>query len=740
MTYSTAISTMRRAALCALLGLCLTVGLLARAGAVSASVTFPVTHTADDLLPGSLRSEITLAEASPSSVVVFQIPTSDPGVSSATNTATITLALGPVVVSTSGSVSIAGGNSPSGAVVVDGAGQSRVFTVTAGTVAISGLTIQNGRATGGPAFPEPEGGGGILNTANLTLTNCAVTANGTSGSGGGISNSGTLTLTGSVINANQAGSGGGAIYSTNGSVSLTRCTLNGNSAPSGNGGGISSNSDTQLTVVSCTITGNQSGGGPSRNGGGGGIYAYFDTMTQITNTTVSGNTSVGGRIGGGGIALGYGPASMTNCFVEDNTILRNPSAATFTSGGGIEVTSNSGVATTASLTLTNCVIAGNQSDNYGGGIANEDSTTTAINCTFTGNTTPGATGGGITAFGGSITLINDILYNDVGQSEIGRLAGAFGTNGQLATINATYSDIEQATGVYPGTGNINADPQFVRNADPTVTPPDPGDEHLRFTSPAVHTGTNGPGVPITDIEGTPRPVPPARPSIGAYEVPGSTGFSAQGGFTVTGTQNVSTGTQVVAKFLPGATAAAGFTATIDFGDGSALTAGTISADPTASGVSQVTGSHTYASYGSFTVTTVITGPGGTPAATVTSTATIQPAQVAADVTSQVSIFEGGLVFSRATKRYSQTVTITNNSAVTIVGPISLALDNLSPGVTVFSPSGTTQYAPPAGSPYQNAASTGLAPGATVSLVLQLTYAGSARIGYTPRVLAGPGAR
>jgi len=194
-----------------------------------------------------------------------------------------------------------------------------------------------------------------------------------------------------------------------------------------------------------------------------------------------------------------------------------------------------------------------------------------------------------------------------------------------------------------------------------------------------------------------------------------------------------------ARASAGAANVSGFTATIDFGDGSALTAGTISADPTANGVYQVTGSHTYASYGSFTVTTVITGPGGTPTATVTSTATIQPAQIAADVTSQVSVSGGGFVFNRATRRYVQTVTIRNNGNV-IAGPVSLVLDGLTPGAALFNPSGTTQYAPPGGSPYQNAAGTSLGHGDTLTLVLQLTYAGSARLNYSPRVLAGPGAR
>ena len=58
---------------------------------------------------------------------------------------------------------------------------------------------------------------------------------------------------------------------------------------------------------------------------------------------------------------------------------------------------------------------------------------------------------------------------------------------------------------------------------------------------------------------------------------------------------------VVAKFLPGTTAATGFTATVDLGDGSVIP-GMISPDPTTAGVYQVTVSHTYTGYGTFTLT------------------------------------------------------------------------------------------------------------------------------------------
>ncbi len=170
------------------------------------------------------------------------------------------------------------------------------------------------------------------------------------------------------------------------------------------------------------------------------------------------------------------------------------------------------------------------------------------------------------------------------------------------------------------------------------------------------------------------------------------------------------------------------------------TAGVISPDPNAASVLRVTGSHTYSGYGPFPITVVISGPSNAPTATVTSTANIQPAQVATDVTSQVTVFRGGFYYNRFTKRYSQTVTVKNTSSTAITGPLSLALDNLTAGAAAINAAGTTQYAPPAGSPYFTVQAGSLSPGATTSLFLQLTNTSGSQINYMPRILAGPGAR
>jgi YVTN family beta-propeller protein len=112
---------------------------------------------------------------------------------------------------------------------------------------------------------------------------------------------------------------------------------------------------------------------------------------------------------------------------------------------------------------------------------------------------------------------------------------------------------------------------------------------------------------------------------------------------------------------------------------------------------------------------------------------------AADVSAIVTVTRSGYVLNPVTRRYTQTVTVTNNSANTITGPLSLVLDNLT-DAALFNETGTTDGLElPARSPYLNA-NVNLAAGQHTSLTLQFTDPSHAAISYNTRVLAGPGAR
>ncbi len=94
------------------------------------------------------------------------------------------------------------------------------------------------------------------------------------------------------------------------------------------------------------------------------------------------------------------------------------------------------------------------------------------------------------AGGGTATVVNSILWNNATDLELDT----------LSTVTVTYSDLytytSAGTAVWPGEGNINADPLF--------RAPQSGDYRLKENSPCVDTGTPT-GAPDEDIWGVYRP-------------------------------------------------------------------------------------------------------------------------------------------------------------------------------------------------------------------------------------------
>jgi CSLREA domain-containing protein len=223
----------------------------------------------------------------------------------------------------------------------------RPFTINSGTtVTISGLTIANGSFVG-----TIGGGGGVLNSGTLTLTNSTVSGNradvpgyNPDCGGGGIFNSGTLTLTNSMVSGNTADlhtGGGGGIFNSGGTVTMTNSAVSGNFANSfAHGGGILCPTGTVI-LTNSTVSGNAAG---SNGGGGGGIYMNNGTLT-LTNSTVSDNSC---NWYGSGIRLNLGTATLTNVTVSGNTAL-----SSFSSGYGISGGSGT-------VNLKNTIVANNK--------------------------------------------------------------------------------------------------------------------------------------------------------------------------------------------------------------------------------------------------------------------------------------------------------------------------------------------------------------------------------------------
>jgi hypothetical protein len=103
-----------------------------------------------------------------------------------------------------------------------------------------------------------------------------------------------------------------------------------------------------------------------------------------------------------------------------------------------------------------------------------------------------------------------------------------------------------------------------------------------------------------------------------------------------------------------------------------------------------------------------------------------------DVSSSVTVTLGPIVLNPVTRRYAQTVMVTNNSSAAITPAISLVLDNLA-NATLVNATGTTAFGSPSVSPYITGG--GVAAGQTVSFSLQFSDPTNGAISYTTRVLA-----
>ena len=381
---------------------------------------------------------------------------------------------------------------------------SRVFNITGGTVAVSGVTVQNGNNGDGGGILNSGtlnltnstvsnntanvGGGGIFNVGgNLTLTDSTVSGNTASLlRGGGIHNfDGTLTLTNSTVTGNTSKNSGGGIYNSfnNGTLTLTNSTVSGNTANSG--GGIMNDSAT-LNLTNSTVSGNTT---PNH---GGGIYSS-GTMT-LTNSTVSGNTA---GLNGGGLR-GSGTTILTNSTVSGNTASLD--------GGGLW-----GSGTT---TLINSTVSGNTTGSDGGGIYNNNSLMTITNSTVTGNTA-GDDGGGMFN-SADILLVNTIIAGNSATATGPDCSGVRSPN----SLGHNLVGDDTGCGFTTAIGDlVNVDPllgTLANNGGPTLT------HALLSGSPAIDSGDGSVlGSPLfltTDQRGVGFPrLQGAHVDIGAFE-------------------------------------------------------------------------------------------------------------------------------------------------------------------------------------------------------------------------------
>ena len=235
---------------------------------------------------------------------------------------------------------------------------------------------------------------------------------------------------------------------------------------------------------------------------------------QITGGNAAGVSGVYHAYRGGGIYNWRSNPVIANCRIYGNTAS--------VSGGGV---ANEGISgDTAAAQYINCVIEGNLASRAidwqsnpargGGGMFINVSTPQVIHCTITGNSVsggaaiPGNPNHGLNSGGifnvavnplpaAAGTVLSCISYGNTGAVGIDNAA----ITGAVKALTCTYSDIE---GGYAGTGNINANPNFVGAA------PFP---YQINSAPCLNTGSSA----ITeDIRLVPRPLGAGR-DMGAYE-------------------------------------------------------------------------------------------------------------------------------------------------------------------------------------------------------------------------------
>jgi hypothetical protein len=362
-----------------------------------------------------------------------------------------------------------------------GINQDGIFSTL--NVSISGLTVRftkNANTVGG--FTETGGamdifltGAGASPGPTVTVTNCTFDSNAAqNGSGGAINIDsgdllggtnifrGTVQFTGCTISNNKtldagaALSGGGInLFADKHNVTFTNCAITGNqtSANGGsNGGGINirHNFGGTITLNTTAVDNNTAGAD-----GGGILTSSVGTQTlNIAGGSISGNTSqgTGAEADGGGLfnATNIGGSTSLSGVTISNNIA---TAGTNARGGGIEDGANS------PLTIDNCTISGNSSDN-GGGVAMTNAggaqTTTITNSTISGNTA--TTGGALFVSSG---ILNASLNRIV--SNTSATGSGIAQTGGTATVENNWwgcDGFPNAVGCQSGTGTFDADPRI----------------------------------------------------------------------------------------------------------------------------------------------------------------------------------------------------------------------------------------------------------------------------------------
>ena len=201
----------------------------------------------------------------------------------------------------------------------------------------------------------------IKSSANLTLNNCTLQNNKTSGNGGAVyvDDGCTFEMTNSIIHYNTAAKGAGVYVASNGIFNMNNGTISHNAATSNSdaslGGGVYVDANGTFNMKDGSIINNSVNyTGTMLMGGGAGVAVDFETnssgLFNMTGGKIEGNKTIGNKDYGSGVFvngstqefLGIFKISGNAVVVSDNDVYLNYVAKITVTG---ELTGNTPVAT-----------------------------------------------------------------------------------------------------------------------------------------------------------------------------------------------------------------------------------------------------------------------------------------------------------------------------------------------------------------------------------------------------------
>jgi hypothetical protein len=629
-----------------------------------------------------------------------------------------------------------------------------IYVAEGGSATIENSTFANNAATGGNGGAEGGttggGGGGLGGNGSAGSNDIELFPDPPGGGGGGARGNGSSdgkgggTVTSAVFLSGpglDCGGSSNGTFDTNGHTA----PCPGGGGPGGGGGG--------LIELDSGGNGNYGGGGGGGGGdlgnggnggfggGGGGALPSAEAilLLGIGVGTSGGNGGFGGGGGGGSSALFIGGPGKGGLFGGDGSDRDDFTDNGHGGGGGalggaIFVTGGTLVVQNSTFS-GNSVLRGNAGSGDGHPAANGADAGGAIFClnchltvqnvTVSGNFSSGSEAG-ITVYQSasdeptSFTLENTIIYGNGGKDGSGN---PIGTEKECSVTGFSIA------GTFEGNLIENNDncPGLVTAGDPLLGPLQLG----RGFTPTMSIGPSSAAFNVADagtsLSADQRGIP--RPSDGGFDIGAFEfcDFARDFNCNIAGVAQTEPLTIIVSP-------AAGGTTTPGPGSNleiqNTVTTVTAIAEP----------GYQFSAW----LGNVATPNSATTAVIMNQAQTITAVFVvcgcAADVSAITTVTRSGYVLNPATERYTQTVTVTNNSANAITGPLSLVLDGLSVGATLFNATGTTDtFELPAGSPYLNA-NLSLAAGQKTSFTLQFADPSHAAISYNTRVVTGPGVR